>query len=488
MGKRQRWRVRTGRVGVAVAIVATVLALAPPTAQAKTVDACPGPDSYGIEKVNATTGKADFTCAYTRSSGKLSVKPWSSKTWSTFAEYGYWRQARDRWRQSSAIWYSEASSITSYTITGNNSSATDTRKFAVNVLWTAPADYIPGKSNGSIGGNYYSINANSGQSAYLDPRWTRSELQRASDGSDRIYAEPTYRARYTVEDAVQEWPNHVSEYCGYVLYGYITPVGGTIADDCSFLACDAPKPVGSTLPPFCPSAVMLAKSAGPEVGTSSETDPVTSPSGTLFREVAGSLASGATLSCPPGMVPLFAEAAAITDRDDAPDPVVTLTADGATITPQAGFADVLAGLQLRCRPRGAALVREGDVVYGTEHDDRVSTREDRVLAFLGLGHDRMTSRGSNVVILGGPGNDHITAHGNEATVRGGPGDDVIMANGADSLIIGGPGRDRLHGAPNAVTLINAKDGQGGDQVFCRSSKNKVMADEGDVLRGPCTRV
>jgi hypothetical protein len=53
----------------------------------------------------------------------------------------------------------------------------------------------------------------------------------------------------------------------------------------------------------------------------------------------------------------------------------------------------------------------------------------------------------------------------------------------------GPGHHRLIGA-RGPTLIDALDGRGGDTVIRPSNRNsnRVAADAGDRLVGPCTKV
>ena len=61
----------------------------------------------------------------------------------------------------------------------------------------------------------------------------------------------------------------------------------------------------------------------------------------------------------------------------------------------------------------------------------------------------------------------------------------FVANQHNVVLVGGTGRDRLVGS-HGRTLINARDGAGGDVVVCRSSANIVLADPGDTTTGPCT--
>ena len=90
--------------------------------------------------------------------------------------------------------------------------------------------------------------------------------------------------------------------------------------------------------------------------------------------------------------------------------------------------------------------------------------------------------------FGGPGNDRFLLSANQTAANGGLGNDRIeVEGGVESLLIGGPGKDTLIGG-SGLTRINALDGRPGDKIVCKAPENLVMADEGDIITGPCTRV
>jgi hypothetical protein len=60
---------------------------------------------------------------------------------------------------------------------------------------------------------------------------------------------------------------------------------------------------------------------------------------------------------------------------------------------------------------------------------------------------------------------------------------VALVSGA--VLEGGTGKDEFRGSTGR-TFINARDGRPGDRITCLSSMNKVLADAGDVISGPCT--
>lgn len=88
--------------------------------------------------------------------------------------------------------------------------------------------------------------------------------------------------------------------------------------------------------------------------------------------------------------------------------------------------------------------------------------------------------------IGGLGDDSFIAKVKGAAASDGIGDDVLRSTTSKSTLLnGGPGNDTFYGGAGK-TLINAKDGQRGDVVYCGSKKNVVLADKGDTIVGPCT--
>ncbi|QWF23947.1 hypothetical protein KM427_09780 [Nocardioides sp. LMS-CY] len=142
--------------------------------------------------------------------------------------------------------------------------------------------------------------------------------------------------------------------------------------------------------------------------------------------------------------------------------------------------------QVVCR-RGTAGVRTlGRTVLGSARTDRLTTRrpDSTVLAGRGDDHVVVSTRGS--AAFGFTGADRIVVTAARGAAHGGPGADVLVARTPGTvLLVGGSGPDRLVGAAGR-TLINARDGAGGDHVVCRSAANLVLADAGDRIEGPCT--
>ena len=142
--------------------------------------------------------------------------------------------------------------------------------------------------------------------------------------------------------------------------------------------------------------------------------------------------------------------------------------------------------QAFCRQTNMKLMIVGYKAYGTRGPDVIRYGTANGLAFAGPGPDRVALSGAGSVAWGGQGADRMVVRGKDSVGDGGPGRDRIVAAGtARTLLVGGIGRDVLVGG-TADTLINARDGKGGDRIICRSSANRVLLDAGDVTTGPCT--
>jgi hypothetical protein len=533
---------RGARIVVAMALAATALAVAGPaptvSASEKLKDCTkefPGAsdnwDSYGVRFQDAVTMNKQFTCAKIKGTdGKLRVYPNSSKTWSTDAPTGYYRQETDKWRESDAIWwsigekYDDCITPPSVSFTANNK-ASESRHFAVNVLWTAPSQKCKDAPFvGKIGSDFFSVNATKGNRGFLDPKWTYAQLKASSAASSGIYADAAYRYHgYRMEngskidfcrkdadgtpvilDSGAEdcdlWSLNLGTFCNmYFAHKFddltTNQPGANVPDDCRIAVCDSPKKSTDSTPPFCTSTTSLSASLSTSDDQADGQPSAPDENGIVLIEAQGSLADPPGLRCPEGSAPIFVEAALLaapgddfTELDGVPDPLPVIHPGGAFVPARPEFSAVRSALQVTCRSLGESLLRTGDKIYGTEQADSVSDDRSSTHAYLGFGDDHMRSTGASAVILAGPGRDVVTASGASSVVRGGPGDDKLIAGGVDILLIGGIGRDVLIGAPNATTLINARDGQPGDLVLCRSPKNRVFADPGDTVIGACASV
>lgn len=193
-----------------------------------------------------------------------------------------------------------------------------------------------------------------------------------------------------------------------------------------------------------------------------------------------------TLRCPAGYATLQVNAASATA--ELPEGAIEQDSGGVRVRPGAVPAGTIVDAQRVCRPRAGRVEASGNALLGTVRADRLTTRKDATTVLAGPGNDviRVATAGSTA--FGFTGDDRIVLTTSRGAADGGPGNDRLEARtGGAVLLNGGPGRDTLIGA-RGTTLINAVDGRGGDRVICRSPKNRVRADAGDTLVGPCTVV
>ncbi len=189
-----------------------------------------------------------------------------------------------------------------------------------------------------------------------------------------------------------------------------------------------------------------------------------------------------TLSCPKGTYVLHADGAS---GGPATRLGVSTSGRKVTITSPASNVGARMSAQAFCRQDNMGMMIVGYKAYGTRGPDLIRSGVKSGLAFAGPGPDRVALTGAGSMTWGGPGSDRIIVQGKDSSSHGGPGRDRIVAKGtARTMVIGGPGRDVLIGG-KAVTHINAQDGNPGDRIICRSSKNVVMLDVGDITSGPC---
>jgi len=167
-----------------------------------------------------------------------------------------------------------------------------------------------------------------------------------------------------------------------------------------------------------------------------------------------------------------------------PDTIVVGTNGRVTLTNRGGHRAVL---QVSCRPARAWAVIEGRTGQGSARADVMATVTSKSIFLGGPGDDRMTASHPDSTLAGGLGADLLIAKAARAVLSGGPGDDELRADGGRVLLNGGAGQDEFL-AGNGVVLINARDGRGGDVIRCSSSKNRYLADKGDIIWGPCTPI
>lgn len=189
--------------------------------------------------------------------------------------------------------------------------------------------------------------------------------------------------------------------------------------------------------------------------------------------------------CANGSSLLHAEALSTGPRDAVR---ISMTKKGATFTAPKSDVGHRVKTQLLCRQKKADVRSTSGYALGTIRADRFRMTDAGATAFGGLGADRIVSVASRSVTIGGFAGDTIRVKGTDSVSDGGPGGDVIVAakKRIRTLLVGGSGRDKLVGS-RGRSVLDARDGSGVDRVICRSKKNRVLADAGDMIKGPCTK-
>jgi hypothetical protein len=257
------------------------------------------------------------------------------------------------------------------------------------------------------------------------------------------------------------------------------------------LSATAPA-VTAALTPVTIDLGTTASATAPAAATAPTQFKVNGPSGLTVIERTYPGSGRLTISCPTGTVPVHGELMSPQVDMDGYLSHVKL-GDGShrvVVQPPADAGQYLGAtsrLQLLCRDQTAPVVNEGGVGHGTPYPDTMATNVEGNTLFGGLSGDTLSVDHAQGIAFGGPGNDAITLSAAGAAA-GGEGNDYIEATTAEQTVMdGGPGADVLIGGPG-VTLINARDGKGGDLITCQSAANSVISDEGDTLVGPCTPV
>lgn len=165
-----------------------------------------------------------------------------------------------------------------------------------------------------------------------------------------------------------------------------------------------------------------------------------------------------------------------------PGDVMVNGSEGVSLRNRAG---TMADLQVSCRPARAEMAIEGRVGQGSARADSMSAVEAGSVFTGGPGDDMMSVLAARSALDGGLGADWLIIKAVGGQAAGGPGGDRLEADGGGAILDGGAGLDDFR-AGKGLVFINARDGRGGDTVTCTSPQNKVMADRGDILRGPCT--
>jgi VCBS repeat-containing protein len=149
---------------------------------------------------------------------------------------------------------------------------------------------------------------------------------------------------------------------------------------------------------------------------------------------------------------------------------------------------------------------EGNILFGTAGDDKLTADDSHNILIGGDGNDTLIGGTGDDILVGGDGNDTLSGgagddilvggdgkdtisggDGNDKisggdgndTIFGGAGDDTIHGNAGDDIITGDTGKDNLFGDAG-TDKVNASDGAAGDTVN-QGSLDVVTADAGDTI-------
>lgn len=144
--------------------------------------------------------------------------------------------------------------------------------------------------------------------------------------------------------------------------------------------------------------------------------------------------------------------------------------------------------QILCRKTGLAKAVKGGYYWGTPGNDILKDQKDAIRYYGGPGNDSITSNTDGSLVNSGLGNDIIKISGKDSVGIGGPGNDKLTAVGDTRIRLeGGIGKDKLFGNIG-TSILDARDGHGGDQVICSGIKNIALVDAGDIVKGVCAEI
>jgi len=144
--------------------------------------------------------------------------------------------------------------------------------------------------------------------------------------------------------------------------------------------------------------------------------------------------------------------------------------------------------QVVCRKNGLDKSLKGGSNWGTKRGDLMVEQQNGLFYYGGPGNDKITAIGDSSYVSGGEDDDQIGISGVDSVARGGPGNDSLSAIGNTRIRLeGGPGKDKLVGGVGN-TVLDARDGHGGDQISCVGTGNIALIDTGDIVKGSCAQI
>lgn len=497
---------------VSAGLTLAVVAVAAPAAQAaSTCEKKTGGSSSSLGYTGKNSGNSSngYTCAYQASSGKKSLKPWQTKSWTSNTAKGYYKITScydDEKNVTVSPAYATTAAGSSYTQTATNWDTSKTRHWGGGVLWA---------TDGVNGSQYQTSNCNWGNFP-VNLFWQTS-LTLQVTGFDATSRKASFTAIATPDGnapvmgevgifrQVGDTPDpQVKDANGNVISGTDPVIAGGALNNGTLTAQSPPLPSGdykfyaayagtstSSTPPqrgwtaAMSTTIPLSITTGSKATRSSVKATPTIGTMSVVDDHAKAPKSP-RVRCEDGQRPLQINAGSPTADVDAAS--VIWTKAGARLMASDFKAGTRLAIQAVCREVSAPAQRLAGLALGTlRSDDLKLKRVGTVLA--GPGADKVTLASRKAVGFGSRGDDRMFVRAARAVADGGLGADRIVSKtrSGSSLLIGGPGRDVLRGG-RAADRINAVDGRGGDRVVCGGSKNRVLADRGDVIKGSCASV
>jgi hypothetical protein len=504
---------------------------------AAAADSCPSEESVLPFQGNDPA----FQCAQMEKSGKKSLNPWQSKTWSksvSMSPYGYEAKATCQHPNNSAVTVVSYTGLSYYSATGTNWGTSD-HSFGAGVLFTGlPPSTSPPFTNGGVdSGSYEKGSCNK----HGEIKTSIRQLTQSLTFNAGTYERATVNKEQTIVAPIS--PTGALGDCALQMNPDGTPYRDPVTN----------KPV--LLPGHgCVLLFLDNKNPNPEKDTVIGQGPIsggkayikwTPQAGQEGDHKLTAMYLGDTTLCPSynatcGYAPFITDqyvtsvAAAATATAASfrarlvPGALSVPLGDDADVSPVAGAASppdlrvvtrertrtMPARLELSCPAQHVLMnaetltgARAGDVpVAHTRRGARVRSEQvsgkprvslqitcrarsarplvARRVGFGTLRADEMaTGRRAGAHAFGGPGTDRIRVRAVEGLGNGGLGDDTIIVAGRDGVATGGPGNDRLIARTHRRVLLIG--GPGHDVLIGSRGATVINAQDGERDRVVC---
>jgi hypothetical protein len=200
----------------------------------------------------------------------------------------------------------------------------------------------------------------------------------------------------------------------------------------------------------------------------------------------GGKIAGLAASCPKGFI--LMDASLLSSVPVISTTMIDSAQSGIKVSGISAMAGKTLKTQILCRKASLPKTVKGGHYWGTPRNDILEEQKDALHYYGGPGNDTITASINGAHVQGGLGNDIIKISGKDSVGIGGRGDDKLTAVGDTRMRLeGGAGKDKLFG-DIGISILDARDGHGGDQVTCSGTKNIALVDKGDIVKGACERV